>query len=97
MDVSYLCFPDFGIGMLMGRGTANFPLHISILPSEKANLANLKYFFSYTMSADGTVLEKMDRYTIEFPFALTENSDPTLQQVLQNEVTKDSYTFEYYK
>ena len=95
-DLTYLCFPESGPRMLVGRGTRQFPKYIEILSPVKANLAKLKYYFDYTLRSDGITLDKMDRYTIEFPFALEEETDPTLQMVLQNEVTKDSFTFKYY-
>ncbi|MBR6345832.1 MAG: hypothetical protein IKR69_00410 [Bacteroidales bacterium] len=96
VDLTYFCFPEYGPHMLNGRGTRQFPKFVEIISPAKANLAKLKYYFDYTLSSDGTRIEKMDRYKIEFPFAIDEETDPTLQMVLQNEVTHVSFTFKYY-
>lgn len=96
MDIQHRClFPITNQVMMLGLGPKNLLTAVYIIsnvpaaPAVKANLGKISRHYSYEWDSAHTQITKMVRNVLAFPCEE--------EEIVHNERTVDTFTFEYYK
>ena len=96
MDIQHRClFPITNQIMMLGLGPKNLLTAVYIIsnvpaaPAVKANLGKISRHYSYEWDSSHTQITKMVRNVLAFPCEE--------EEIVHNERTTDTFTFEYYK